>query len=342
MKLEEIVARFGGKLIGAGSIEICKISSLEGAESSHLSFLAHGKYRHLLNETRAAAIILSPQDQNLTTLPRIVCENPYAYFAQVATFLNPPPALLPGIHPSAQIDKSAKISKTSRIGAFASIGANVTIGDGTQIDSGCIVAEGVTVGDACHLFANVVIYRDCVIGKRNILHAGVVIGADGFGIAMDGGRWIKIPQMGCVRIGDDVEIGANTTIDRGTMNDTIIEDGVKLDNQIQVGHNVHIGVHTAIAGCVGIAGSAKIGRYCRIGGGAIILGHLDICDSVQISAGTIIAKSIIVAGAYTGIFPSGVHKDWLEMGVNLRRIGALNRTVKNLQQRVEKLEKDKK
>jgi UDP-3-O-[3-hydroxymyristoyl] glucosamine N-acyltransferase len=339
LKLEEIVSRFGGKLIGDGKIEIKKISSLDLAGPDHISFLTHGKYRHLLNSTRAVAIILGQEDADATRLPRIVCENPYAYFAKVSNLLNPSPAALPGIHPSAQIDPTANISKSASVGPFVVIAANASIGAGSQIDAGCIISEGVKIGDASHLFANVVIYRDCVVGNRSVLHSGVVVGADGFGLAMEAQRWLKIPQLGRACIGDDVEIGANTTIDRGTFGDTVIENGVKLDNQIQVGHNVFIGEHTAVAGCVGIAGSAKLGRYCRIGGGAIILGHLDICDSVQISAGTVVMKSITLPGEYSGIFPTATHKEWLEMGVNLRRIGALSRATEDLQKRLEKLEK---
>ena len=210
-------------------------------------------------------MILGVAERDATDLPRILSDNPYAYFAKVSALLNPRHAEAPGIHSTAIVDQTATIPASATIGAFAFVGAGVKIGEHAVIGSGCHLGEGVEVGDDSLLYPQVVVYHGCVIGKRAILHSGAVIGADGFGIAMEKGRWIKVPQIGRVVIGDDVEIGANTTIDRGALEDTVIEDGVKLDNQIQVAHNVHIGAHTAMAGCVGIAGSAKIGKHCTVG-----------------------------------------------------------------------------
>jgi UDP-3-O-[3-hydroxymyristoyl] glucosamine N-acyltransferase len=217
----------------------------------------------------------------------------------------------------------------------------VKIGEHTVIGSGCHLGEGVEVGDESLFYPQVVVYQGCVIGKRAILHSGAVIGADGFGIAKEKGNWIKVPQIGRVLIGDDVEIGANTTVDRGAMDDTIIEDGVKLDNQIQVAHNVRIGAHTAIAGCVGIAGSAKVGKHCTVGGGAVILGHLEIVDRVNISAGTLVTKSIAKEGTYTSVMPFSAHQDWLKNAAHLRHLDKIAEKLSELEKKISELERKK-
>jgi UDP-3-O-[3-hydroxymyristoyl] glucosamine N-acyltransferase len=306
LTLGEIVQRLGGRVAGNADTVVQQVASLEQADARHISFFTGSRYRAKLGATRAGAVVLGPEAESETTLPRIVAENPYAYFARVSQLFNGLVVQDPGIHPSAVIAKSAKL------------GARVSIGPG------CVVGEGVVIGDESTLYPRVVLYPRCIIGARAIVHAGAVIGADGFGIAEDEGRWIKIPQIGGVRIGDDVEIGANTTIDRGAIDDTVIEDDVKLDNQIQVGHNTRIGEHTAIAGCVGIAGSADIGRHCTIGGAAMILGHLRIVDHVNISAGTLISRSILKPGTYTGIYPFDEHSSWTRAAAQLRRKGKKN------------------
>jgi UDP-3-O-[3-hydroxymyristoyl] glucosamine N-acyltransferase len=242
-----------------------------------------------------------------------------------------------GIHPAAVIGAGTKIDATASIAATAVIADGATIGAFSVIGEGCYIGKNAIVGSHARLYPRVVVYHDCVIGDNLIAHSGVVIGADGFGIAMDEGRWIKIPQIGRVVIGNDVEIGANTTIDRGALDDTVIEEGVKLDNQIQVAHNVHIGAHTAIAGCVGIAGSTTIGRYCRIGGSAGILGHLHIADHVEIAAFTLIGKSIREAGSYAAIFPFAKVEDWRKNIVHLRHLDDLVKRVKTLEQQLEAL-----
>jgi len=299
--LQQIAQRLGGRIAGDSQILIRQVGSLDGATRDEITFLSSGKHKAKLAETRAGAVIVAPQDEKLTGLPRIVAENPYAYFARVSQLFNPV-ITQSGIHPSAVVASSAKIGKNVSIGA------------------GCVVGEEVAIGEDSCLYPRVVLYPKCVLGKRVVIHAGAVIGADGFGIAPDKGRWIKIPQIGGVRIGDDVEIGANTTIDRGALDDTVIEEGVKLDNQVQVGHNVRIGAHSAVAGCVGIAGSARIGRHVTIGGAAMIHGHIEIVDHVHVSAGTLISRSLLKPGTYTGIYPFDEHDTWKRTAARLRRL----------------------
>ncbi len=300
--LGQITSRLGGRVAGDPQIQIRQVGSLEGAASGQITFLSNRKHKGKLAETRAAAVILSADHEKLTALPRIVADNPYAYFARVSQLFNAVQLQAPGVHASAVVSPSAKLGKDVSIGP------------------GCVVGDEVVIGDGTCLYPRVVIYPKCVLGKRVVAHAGVVIGADGFGIAADGERWVKIPQIGGVRIGDDVEIGANTTIDRGALDDTVIEEGVKLDNQIQVGHNVRIGAHTAIAGCVGIAGSAVIGAHCTIGGAAMIHGHIQIVDRVHVSAGTLISRSILKPGTYTGFYPFDEHETWRRTAARLRRL----------------------
>jgi UDP-3-O-[3-hydroxymyristoyl] glucosamine N-acyltransferase len=336
-KLTEIAERLGGRLLGRAETCVSRVGSLETAQPDQISFLTNSKYRAQLASTKAGAVILGEADADATALPRIISDNPYAYFAKVSALLNPLPEAKPGIHPTAVIGAGAKIDATASIAATAVIGAGATIGAFSVIGEGSYIGENAVVGNHARLYPRVVIYHDCLIGDNLIAHSGVVIGADGFGIAMDEGRWIKIPQIGRVVIGNDVEIGANTTIDRGALDDTVIEDGVKLDNQIQIAHNVRIGAHTAIAGCVGIAGSTTIGRHCRIGGRAGILGHLQIADRVEIAAFTLIGKSIREAGSYAAIFPFAKLEDWRKNTVHLRHLDDLVKRVKTLEQQLETL-----
>jgi UDP-3-O-[3-hydroxymyristoyl] glucosamine N-acyltransferase len=240
------------------------------------------------------------------------------------------------------IDATARVAHTAAIGAGVVIGPGCEVGEGTSIEPGCVLGAGVSIGRQCRLYANVTVYHDCAIGSRVILHSGVVIGADGFGLAWESGRWNKIPQIGRVLIADDVEIGANTTVDRGALDDTVIEEGAKLDNQIQIGHNCRIGAHTAIAGCVGIAGSTHIGRYCRIGGSAMIGGHLEIVDGVEISGGTSVAKSILKPGTYTSLFPVSLHRDWLKNASHLRHLDEVVMRMRRLEREFSELQGKKK
>ncbi len=338
-RLADLVARFGGSVLGNAEALVSQIATLDSADTHNVAFLANSKYRSQLDKTRAGAIILSAADAEATTIPRIVCDNPYAYFAKLSAFLNPPPPAVAGIHASAVVGKGAVIAPTAQIDAHVVIGEGAQIGANSVIMSGCNIGAGVVIGENARLYPRVVIYHNCVLGKNLIAHSGVVIGADGFGIAMEEGRWLKIPQIGRVVIGDDVEIGANTTIDRGALDDTVIEDDVKLDNQIQIAHNVRIGAHTAIAGCVGIAGSATIGRYCRIGGSAGILGHLQIADYVEVSSFTLVGKSIKERGSYCGIFPFSTTQTWRKNAAQLRHLDELADRVKLLEQQIEILKK---
>lgn len=337
--LGDIAEFFGGYVLGNASTTIEQIATLESARAEHITFLASSKYRKQLANTRAGAVILSEADAEATQLPRIVCDNPYTYFAKVSAFLNPASKILPGIHPSAVIEEGALIDPTVYVGPHVMVEASATIGARSVIMDGCSIGAGVSIGEDARLYPRVVVYHDCILGNRLIAHSGAVIGADGFGLAMDEGCWLKIPQIGRVVIGDDVEIGANTTIDRGALDDTVIENGVKLDNQIQVAHNVRIGAHTAIAGCVGIAGSTTIGHHCRIGGSAGILGHLSIADNVEISSFTLIGKSIRESGSYTGIYPFGKNEEWRKNAAHLRHLSELADKVKALQQEIEVLKR---
>lgn len=332
--LAELVAQLGGRVLGNENVRVTQIATLEHAQENQISFLTNSKYRAQLASTKAGAVILGEADVGASELPRIISDNPYAYFAKVSALLNPLPQVIVGVHPAATVNDTAKIDKTACIEATAVVGAGASIGAHSVIGAGCYVGDNVVIGDHVRLYPRVVIYHDCVIGNNLIAHSGVVIGGDGFGIAMDAGRWIKIPQIGRVVIGNDVEIGANTTIDRGALDDTVIEDGVKLDNQIQIAHNVRIGAHTAIAGCVGIAGSTTIGKYCLIGGSAGILGHLQIADRVEVSAFSLIGKSIREAGSYTAIFPFSKTEEWRANAVHLRHLEELVKRVKTLEKTI--------
>lgn len=336
-RLSEIVAQLGGRVLGDAGVRISQIATLENAQPDQISFLTNSKYRAQLASTRAGAVILGEADADATGLSRIISDNAYVYFARVSALLNPLPEAKPGIHPSAVIGAGAVIDTTASIAATTVIGEGARIGAYSVVGAGCCIGANVVIGSHARLYPRVVIYHGCVIGDNLIAHSGAVIGSDGFGFAMDAGRWIKIQQIGRVVIGNDVEIGANTTIDRGALDDTVIEDGVKLDNQIQVAHNVHIGAHTAIAGCVGIAGSTTIGRYCRIGGGAGISGHLQIADHVEIAAFTLIGKSIREAGSFTGAFPFAKSEDWRKNAVHLRHLDDLVQRVKALEKELESL-----
>ena len=338
VRLDEIVARFGGEIVGAGDTAISRIAPLDTAGPGDLSFLSNSKYRARLSETRAAAVIMAPPADDCP-VAAIVTPQPYLYYARVAQWLNPPLVEAAGCHPSAVVEgevaASATVGPNSHIAAGARIGARAVIG------SHCSIGAGAEIGADARLHAHVTVYPNCRVGARALVHSGAVIGADGFGFAREvDGSWVKIPQVGRVLIGDDVEIGAGTTIDRGALGDTVIEDGVKLDNQIQVGHNVRIGAHSALAGCVGIAGSASIGRRCTVGGGAIILGHLTLADDVNISAGTLVAKSIPTAGTYSGAVPFLEHGQWLKNFARLRHLDAMADKIRALEARLAALEKD--
>lgn len=317
LTLASIVQALGGELLGDGSVRVTGLASLEQATPTHLSFLSNPRYQQQLLSSQAACVIVSPamQVQAQARGACIVTENPYLYFAKVTQLwkCGRRPHSAPSVHPSAVIDTAAVVHPTASIGPL------------------CVVERGAHIGANTVLKSRVTVGEDCTIGDRCIIHPGVVIGADGFGFAPNGDTWEKIEQLGAVQIGNDVEIGANTCIDRGALQDTVIEDGVKLDNLIQIGHNVRVGRHTAMAGCVGVAGSATIGAHCTVGGGAIILGHLAVGDRVNISAATVVSKSITKPGHYTGFFPMDDNATWERNAVTLKQLHSLRDRIKTLE-----------
>ena len=327
MYLRDLQKKLGGEAIDEVTVALSGVGTIASANATEITFLTNPRYRAELASTRAAAVIVGTVDRDSTSLPRIVADNPYAYFARVAQLFSPVPAHHAGVHSSAVVHTGARVADSAAIAEFVSIGAGADIGEGVTIGAGTVIGEGVSIGAGTRLAARVTVYANCAIGARGIVHSGVVIGADGFGFAPDfsagGGGWVKIPQTGRVLIGDDCEIGANTTIDRGAIDDTVIGNDVKLDNQIQIGHNCTIGDHTIISGCVGIAGSARIGQRVMIGGAAGILGHLEICDGAVISAMSLVTKSITEPGTYTSSMPLMKHADWLKNAAHLRRLGAM-------------------
>lgn len=330
--LTELAQRLDAELDGDGSVVIRRVTTLEHATTGDLVAIVQQKYTKSLDRLHASAVIVGPELRNRIALPRLISTNPYAAFARALTLFHPPRKPVPGVHATAVIDSTAQVDPSCEIGAHVVVGARARIGANCIVAPGCFIGDDVSIGNDSLIYATVTIYAGCQIGARAIIHSGAVIGADGFGLAAEDGRWTKIPQVGAVAIGDDVEVGANTTIDRGTINDTIIEDGVKLDNQIQIAHNVRIGAHTAIAACVGIAGSTKIGRNCTIGGAAGIIGHLEIADKVCISAFTLVAKSIDEPGTYTGTPPFMKHRDWLKNSALARNLAAMEKRLRALEQ----------
>ena len=326
LSLGFIVSTLGGELKGLPTQQVQRLAPLHSAGPDDISFLSHGRYRAQLDSSLAGAVILSPELEQAAGARKasILTDNPYLYFSRLTRLWrqhHPLPAR-PHIHPTAVVDPLATIAADAVIGPLCVVEAGAEIGSGTVLHS------RVTVGHGCR------------IGQRCTVHAGVVVGADGFGFAQHDGCWEKIEQLGAVRIGDDVEIGANTCIDRGALEDTVIENGVKLDNLIQIGHNVHVGAHTAMAGCVGVAGSAKIGAYCTIGGGAVVLGHLTLADGVHVSAASVVTRSILKPGHYTGMFPLDENAQWEKNAASLKQLSRLRDRVRQLEQELQTLQKE--
>ncbi len=342
VSVSDIVNALGGTLVGDAAHRIRRIAPLAVATADSISFLAQARLRPQLDSTQAGCVILTPalQDAGAVRGAVIVSDDPYLYYARLTQWwaLRQRGRMSPGVHPSAVVHPDAHVDTSASIGAQAVIEAGASIGAFAQIGALSFVGAGASLGDDTRLAARVVIGAGCRIGKRGILHAGVVIGADGFGFAPQGSgsdkRWVKIEQLGAVRIGDDVEIGANTCIDRGALDDTVIEDGVKLDNLIQIGHNVHIGAHTAMAGNVGVAGSTRIGAHCMIGGAANIIGHLEIADHVTVSVATVITRSIRQPGHYSGIFPFDDNASWERNAATLRHLHELRDRVRALEKKI--------
>ena len=325
--LAELAARCGGEVRGDGNVRVQSVATIQNAGPGNIAFLANPHYRRFLATTGASALILAPADAAECALPALLTTNPYLLYARVATLLAPAEPQRNGVHPGAHVDPAARVAADAWVGPGAVVEAGAEIGSRASIGPNCVVMEGAKLGEASRLTASVTLCHHVSVGRRALLHPGAVIGADGFGIARDKAGWVKVPQLGSVRIGDDVEIGANTTIDRGALEDTVIEDGVKLDNQIQVGHNVRIGAHTAVAGCTAIAGSVVIGKRCMIAGGAGITGHIEICDDVTVTAMTLVSRSITEPGVYSGSLPMDTAKQWRKNSVRFRQLDSIARRV---------------
>jgi UDP-3-O-[3-hydroxymyristoyl] glucosamine N-acyltransferase len=318
--LGELAVRFGLTLRGEPELMVRSVATLSRAEPGSLSFLANSRYRKQLQITRATAVVVSAQDEAHCPGAALIHPNPYLAYARIASLLHPHASPTPGRHPSAVIGDGAHIAASASIGPLAVIEDGAHIGDRVSVGPGCIVQRDAQVGADSVLVSRVNLYPGVKLGQRCVLHAGAVVGADGFGFAQNSGSWVKVPQVGSVRIGDDVEIGANTTIDRGAIDDTVVENGVKLDNQIQVGHNVVIGAHTAIAGCTGISGSTVIGQRCMIGGMVGLAGHLTIADDVVVTGCSLVSASIKKPGSYSSGMPAVETRLWRRMVAHLRRL----------------------
>lgn len=341
--LEELAQLLGAELVGDASLRVRRLDTLAAADRTSISFLANPRYAAQLATTQAACVIVAPAQREAAAQrgAALVCADPYLAFARLTQWwagqVRSQPQ--PGVHRSAVVEPGAVIDPSASIGALAYIGVGAHVGAGAVVGAQAHVGERARVGAHTRLGARAQLGAGCLIGERGIVHGGAVIGADGFGFApapLDGGpagarRWEKIEQLGAVRIGDDVEIGANTCIDRGALEDTVIEEGVKLDNLVQIGHNVHVGAHSAFAGCVGVAGSARIGRHCTAGGGAIILGHLELVDHVHITAATVVTRSILKPGQYSGLFPFDDNAAWEKNAATLRHLHALRDRVRALE-----------
>jgi UDP-3-O-[3-hydroxymyristoyl] glucosamine N-acyltransferase len=331
-KLSELAEQFKLEYRGDGNTLIDGVGTLSEATASQISFLSNPAYREQLKSTGAAAVIVSASDASICPVNALIAEDPYVSYANIAEHFDPRQRNTPGIHATASIDPSAMIGNNVYVGSNVCIGPDCVISDTVSIGPGCVLIAGCKLGEGSRLQANVTICEAVSIGKRTIVHSGAVIGSDGFGLAFDKDHWVKIPQIGSVRIGDDCEIGANTTIDRGAIGDTIIENDVRLDNQIQIGHNVQIGAHTAMAGMVGISGSTKIGKYCMFAGSSGAVGHIQIADRTTVGARSVITKSILKTGTtWGGLFPAQPQMEWNRSVAQFRRLGKLVQRVLNLE-----------
>lgn len=334
LSLAEIAARLGGDVLGDAETRVHQVATLASAGAGEIGFLANLKYKGQLQTTRASAVIVSPEFSDAIALPRIVVRNPYAYYARVATLLNPPHQPAPSVHES--VIASSEIPGDAWIGPNVVIGDRVQLGAGVVIHAGVVLGDDIRIGDGTVIHPNATIYSGCEVGSHCILHAGVVIGADGFGFAPDQGEWIKIPQIGRVLIGDHVEIGASTTVDRGALDDTVIGDGCKFDNQIQIGHNCVIGKHCVVAACAAIAGSVTLRDNVVVGGAAMIAGHVTIASGAVISGGSLVMKNITKPGQYTSVFPLEEHSHWLHNAAQIRHLAKLADRVAELEKKYQK------
>jgi UDP-3-O-[3-hydroxymyristoyl] glucosamine N-acyltransferase len=329
--LGELATRFGCELVGDPDSAVTHVATLANAGPLSLSFLANPAYRAELEVTRAGAVVVRADDADVCPVPALISRDPYETYARIAGVLHPPASSPPGIHESATVSGSATVSATAHVAARAVVGDGAIVADGASIGPGAVVGPRCRVGASTRLHANVTLVEDVRIGKRCIIHPGAVIGCDGFGNARSDTGWVKVPQIGGVEIGDDVEIGANTTIDRGSIEDTVIGNGVRLDNLIQIAHNVRIGEHTAMAAQSGVSGSTVIGKRCMFAGQSGLVGHITICDDVVIGGATMVSKDIREPGFYTASFPAEKDRDWKRKVARFRRLDDLAQRVASLE-----------
>ena len=329
--LGELATEFGCDLVGDPDTRVDRVATLANASPQSIGFLANPAYRTQLLTTKAAAVVLAETDVEDCPVAALISTDPYATYARIAGALHPPEAHAPGVHSSAVVHDSATVSNSAHISANAVVGEDCSIADGVYVGSGCVLGKRCSVGANSQLLSNVSLVEDVRIGERTIIHSGAVIGSDGFGHARHESAWIKVPQVGGVVVGNDVEIGANTAIDCGAIDDTVIEDGVRLDNLIQVGHNVRIGAHTAMIGPTAIAGSATIGKRCMISGLVGVVGHVTVCDDVVITPQVLITKDIDEPGIYSATFGAQKDMDWKRMVARFRRLGTLEKRVAELE-----------
>ena len=332
-RLDELAERTGAKLVGDPGTLIKGIGSLTGAVPGQLTFLSHRRYREHLKKTRASAAVVHHDDSGECALPMLVCNNPYLAFARLSQVFWQPPRAEPGVHATAVVADGSRLGKGASVGPGAVVGTGTVVGDDCVIGPNCVLGEDCTLGKRCRLEAGAVLGRGVSLGDDVLIYSGAVIGADGFGFADDEGAWVKIMQRGGVVIGNGAEIGANTTIDRGALDDTVIGEGVKIDNQVQIAHNVRVGAHTAIAGCAGVGGSTVIGRHCRIGGGVGIADHVTICDHVTVGGMSCVTASIREAGVYASCVPLSPYRNWLRNMATLKQLAPLAKRVQRLERK---------
>lgn len=331
ISLGELASRFDCELRGDADTEIHQVASLNTATPNSLGFLSSDGFKRQLAQTKAAAVVLRAADVDDCPTDCLINENPYACYARIASFLNPPPTVEAGVHASADVSPTASVAASAQIAAHVSIGDRSTIGENTYIGPGCVIGSDCEIGANGRMLANVTVVRDAKLGERFLVHPGTVIGSDGFGNAMTPEGWVKVPQLGGIRIGNDVEIGANCTFDLGALGDTVIENGVKIDNLVHIAHNVRIGEHTAIAGQCGFSGSLVIGKRCMFGGQSAVAGHIEICDDVIVFGKGMITKSITEPGTYGTGIPALPVKEWGRMVARVRRLGSLIERVSKLE-----------
>ena len=336
IRLADLAQQLDADLHGDGELVISGIASMQSAQSGHITFLSNSRYREQLVTCKASAVVLTEADLDCVQGAALVVKDPYLTYARMAQILDSTPQPAKDIAPSAVIDASAKLGQHVSIGANAVIESGVELGDNVVIGAGCFVGKNTRIGAGTRLWANVSIYHEIQIGERCLIQSGTVIGADGFGYANDRGNWVKIPQLGTVIIGDRVEIGACTTIDRGALDNTQIGNGVIIDNQCQIAHNVVIGDNTAVAGGVIMAGSLKIGRYCMIGGASVINGHMEICDKVTVTGMGMVMRPITEPGVYSSGIPLQPNKTWRKTAALVMNIDEISKRLKAIERKVDK------